>query len=365
MIKKENLYAETVITESPFFYDENGRLRVRVLEEESVRGPEDIQTQQLVPMPSAGAGEVTSTVSNGVPPIPTMKPKAELKALKKQKKEMKFAGKSIDPSMKEKIMAAKQKLMANRVKKSTPPPGMEKNPDYVDRFSGGKIGTMDRRPSDEKFRPKQPGAIPAEKTDMPVRTAIPKRPGLIGPAVMVRDPRNPGNQISWQEAQRRKQGGGMKKEPARPGAGGGFKPLPPAKPGVGRGPVPLPVPRPGAGTDRALPMPSDERTPTVQPKRPVGKPLRSFRFSNQSRIGAGRNINTRQGLRTVGPANRNMMEDSRPATDYIQEKMDLKAAEMGDVIRDFQKSDAPQFKGKSKEKRRMMAVAAKLQADRG
>jgi len=38
---------------------------------------------------------------------------------------------------------------------------------------------------------------------------------------------------------------------------------------------------------------------------------------------------------------------------------------MGEVIKDFQKSDAPQFKGKSKEKRRMMAVAAKLQADRG
>ena len=33
---------------------------------------------------------------------------------------------------------------------------------------------------------------------------------------------------------------------------------------------------------------------------------------------------------------------------------------MGDVIKDFQKSDAPQFKGKSKEKRRQMAIAAKL-----
>ena len=33
---------------------------------------------------------------------------------------------------------------------------------------------------------------------------------------------------------------------------------------------------------------------------------------------------------------------------------------MGDVIDDFYKSDAPQFKGKSKEKRRQMAIAAKL-----
>ena len=49
----------------------------------------------------------------------------------------------------------------------------------------------------------------------------------------------------------------------------------------------------------------------------------------------------------------------------LEEKMDLKKAKMGDVIKDFQDSDAPQFKGKSKEKRRQMAIAAKLSADRG
>ena len=38
---------------------------------------------------------------------------------------------------------------------------------------------------------------------------------------------------------------------------------------------------------------------------------------------------------------------------------------MGDVIKDFYKSDAPQFKGRSKEKRREMAIAAKLTAERG
>tara|TARA_Y100001934_G_C12351245_1_gene775481 strand:+ start:1829 stop:2485 length:657 start_codon:yes stop_codon:yes gene_type:complete len=36
---------------------------------------------------------------------------------------------------------------------------------------------------------------------------------------------------------------------------------------------------------------------------------------------------------------------------------------MGEVIDDFYDSDAPQFKGKSKEKRRQMAIAAKLQAN--
>ena len=38
---------------------------------------------------------------------------------------------------------------------------------------------------------------------------------------------------------------------------------------------------------------------------------------------------------------------------------------MGSVIKDFYKSDAPQFKGRSKEKRREMAIAAKLEAERG
>ena len=49
----------------------------------------------------------------------------------------------------------------------------------------------------------------------------------------------------------------------------------------------------------------------------------------------------------------------------IGEKMDLAKAPMGDVVKDFYKSDAPQFKGKSKKERRMMAIAAKLTAERG
>jgi hypothetical protein len=50
---------------------------------------------------------------------------------------------------------------------------------------------------------------------------------------------------------------------------------------------------------------------------------------------------------------------------YVDEKLNLKKAEMGDVIRDFYKSKAPQFKGRSKAKRREMAIAAKLTAERG
>lgn len=48
----------------------------------------------------------------------------------------------------------------------------------------------------------------------------------------------------------------------------------------------------------------------------------------------------------------------------LDEKMNLAKADMGDVVKDFQTSDAPQFKGKSKKKRQQMAVAAKLGAER-
>ena len=47
----------------------------------------------------------------------------------------------------------------------------------------------------------------------------------------------------------------------------------------------------------------------------------------------------------------------------MDEKMDLKKADMGEVITDFRKSDAPQFKGKSDKKIQKMAIAAKLEAD--
>ena len=51
--------------------------------------------------------------------------------------------------------------------------------------------------------------------------------------------------------------------------------------------------------------------------------------------------------------------------EVVDEKMDLAKADMGDVVKDFYKSDAPQFSGASKEKRRKMAVAAVLTARRG
>ena len=43
-----------------------------------------------------------------------------------------------------------------------------------------------------------------------------------------------------------------------------------------------------------------------------------------------------------------------------QEGIDIQKADMKDVIKDFQTSDAPQFKGKSDKKKKEMAIAAKL-----
>lgn len=48
----------------------------------------------------------------------------------------------------------------------------------------------------------------------------------------------------------------------------------------------------------------------------------------------------------------------------LDEKLTAKTP-MGKYIKDFQKSDAPQFKGKSQKKRQVMAIAAKLSAERG
>ncbi len=45
------------------------------------------------------------------------------------------------------------------------------------------------------------------------------------------------------------------------------------------------------------------------------------------------------------------------------EGLDMKKADMGEVITDFRKSNAPQFKGKSDKKKQQMAIAAKLNAE--
>ena len=48
----------------------------------------------------------------------------------------------------------------------------------------------------------------------------------------------------------------------------------------------------------------------------------------------------------------------------LTEKLNADKNSIGDYIDDFKKSDAPQFKGKGKSKRRSMAVAAYLASKR-
>lgn len=66
-------------------------------------------------------------------------------------------------------------------------------------------------------------------------------------------------------------------------------------------------------------------------------------------------------IKSLGKKEKNeTLDDAFEA--FLDEK--LKASDdMGKWIDDFQKSDAPQFKGKSKDKRRQMAIAAKLSAN--
>ena len=67
---------------------------------------------------------------------------------------------------------------------------------------------------------------------------------------------------------------------------------------------------------------------------------------------------TLQALRTQWKAG-NFSASKDELLKSLSEKI-TKRTPMGDVIDDFQQSDAPQFKGKSQEKRRQMAIAAKL-----
>jgi hypothetical protein len=60
-----------------------------------------------------------------------------------------------------------------------------------------------------------------------------------------------------------------------------------------------------------------------------------------------------------------MRKIANEEVESVEEKLDMKKASMGDVITDFKDSNAPQFKGKSQDKRRAMAIAAKLTAERG
>ena len=337
MIKTDNLYAEVVLNESPFFYDENGRLRVHSLNEESIK--KEPEEMKAAVMPSE---KEPSVEAKPLPePVPSVMKKEKTPEQKAERKEIK--------------KVAKAEMRAGRSKEQITQDIKQKSAARMDAIRGELKNLKKTDPEAYKAR------IDKARESIAARKAAKAAP------VPAKKPANDGGMMRTADMQDRdldgtddrdqKPTGGLKKLPAKPGMGGGLKKLP-AKPGMESGLKKLPA-KPGMGGGlKKLPAPA-------KPGMGEKKPLRSFRFSKGSVAGAGKNTNTRAGLRGVQSNDRAMMEDSRPAIDYIEEKMNVKKAEMGEVIKDFQKSDAPQFKGKSKEKRRIMAIAAKLQADRG
>jgi hypothetical protein len=87
----------------------------------------------------------------------------------------------------------------------------------------------------------------------------------------------------------------------------------------------------------------------------AGKQLGGLFAKSNTADGARKYYNRKNAVRKI----------ANEEAEQVDEKLDMKKASMGTVIKDFQKSDAPQFMGKSQKKRQVMAVAAKLSAERG
>ena len=97
-------------------------------------------------------------------------------------------------------------------------------------------------------------------------------------------------------------------------------------------------------------------SPTGGKEKKIGKPVKSAKYADAR---AAELADTHK--KTGGKYRSQYVED----VEVVDEKMNLATADMGDVVKDFYKSDAPQFKGKTKKERQKMAIAAKLTAERG
>ena len=325
MTKVENLYAEQIINESPYYYDESGRLRVKTINESPpmLRRPLPVEDEKpteklLRPEPQSNENEKTPQTRLQGPNTPGMKPGmrplpskgvglGHLRALPKDA--------PVEPSEGGGLTSKKRFDMRG---------GMG-GPKYLPapvEPSGGMMRTADMQDSNNDGtddRDQRPSAQPQKKE-------------------IKQDLRGLKNQKREMKAVGQKPGMDLKSKIADAKA----------KLGAAKG--------------------VEKRPATGQ--KPKAKFLSKFRSQRDT----GRNVNTRAGLRNTRGLREDVVDSvfeklrlvqAAPATDYIEEKMNMKTAEMGEVIRDFEKSDAPQFKGKSKAKRRQMAIAAKLQAERG
>ena len=317
MTKVENLYAEQIINESPYYYDESGRLRVKTINESPpmLRRPLPVEDEKpteklLRPEPQSNENEKTPQTRLQGPNTPGMKP------------------------------------------------GMRPLPS-----KGVGLGRLRALPKDAPVEPSEGGGLTSKKRfDM--------RGGMGGPKYLPAPVEPSGGMMRTADMQDSNGGGTepqQKKEIKQDLRG--LKNQKREMKAVGQKPgMDLKSKIADAKAKLGAAKGVEKRPATGQ--KPKAKFLSKFRSQRDT----GRNVNTRAGLRNTRGLREDVVDSvfeklrlvqAVPATDYIEEKMNMKTAEMGEVIKDFEKSDAPQFKGKSKAKRRQMAIAAKLQAERG
>lgn len=86
---------------------------------------------------------------------------------------------------------------------------------------------------------------------------------------------------------------------------------------------------------------------------------KEFRARGRAQTSHYNKVNKLQG-KTSAENEKRMAKEEADISEVLTAK-----TPMGTYVKDFQKSNAPQFKGRSPEKRRVMAIAAKLSAERG
>jgi hypothetical protein len=314
MIKTDNLYSEVVINESPFYYDENGRLRARVLSEESIRG-EKKEEVKMIPTPEKEKEPVMRTA------------------------DFQDRDGSGTDDRDEKPEEVKKRIDAGGGKKIPTPPSKESDVITARPVMDGK----------KKVGMLMKGAKPGPGRNINTRAGL---RGVDAALARGAELKKRGKEVLARTAELRSQLGVKRGEAGKAKLGAPMSPEQKAE-------------KKGIKADiRALK--DEKRSMKAAGEKPapeMKRTLKDMRAKLKSMPkGAQRAIPQRGKM--VGRG-RLAMQESAPATDYLEEKMNLKTAKMGDVIKDFQESDAPQFEGKSKAKRRIMAIAAKLQAERG
>jgi hypothetical protein len=327
MTKVENLYAEQIINESPYYYDESGRLRVKTINESAPMLRKPLPVEDEKPKEPAGPDRPKEVKLVGKKPLPVQGEPVPVKG-----------GTAFLPK---------------------PKPGMRALPS-----KDVGLGRLRKLPKDAPVEPSEGGGGGNWRGGMggPKYLPAPVEPsgGMMRTADM-QDSNNDGTDDRDQRPSAQPQKKEIKQDLR------GLKNQKREMKAVGQ--------KPGMDLKSKI---ADAKAKLGAAKgvekRPATGQKPKFLSKFRSQRDTGRNVNTRAGLRNTRGLREDVVDSvfeklrlvqAAPATDYIEEKMNMKTAEMGEVIKDFEKSDAPQFKGKSKAKRRQMAIAAKLQAERG